>query len=97
MATEEMFLSFHGLMIPKETHDLESLKFAHDFTFKDNDVLAVTYPKSGQFLFRIKHVATSCNSKINKFTKNKDLKKVYVGITAWVSLPLFLQLTFYLH
>lgn len=47
MATE-MFLYFHGLLLPKETHDPESLKFAQDFTFKDNDVLAVTYPKSGQ-------------------------------------------------
>lgn len=65
MATEEMFLSFHGLMLPKETHDFESLTFAHDFTFKDNDVLAVTYPKSGQFAFRLKHVTTCCNGKIS--------------------------------
>lgn len=65
MATEEMFLSFHGLMLPKETHDFESLKFAHDFTFNDNDVLAVTYPKSGRFSFRLKHVATCYNSKIS--------------------------------
>lgn len=65
MATEEMFLSFHGLMVPKETHDLESLRFAHDFTFKDNDVVAVTYPKSGQFLLRLKHV-TSCIGKLNQ-------------------------------
>lgn len=54
MATEEMFLSFHGLMLPKETHDLESLKFAQDFTLKDSDVLAVTYPKSGQFFISTK-------------------------------------------
>lgn len=54
MATE-MFLSFHGLLLPKETHDPQSLKFAQDFTFKDNDVLAVTYPKSGQCFFRLKH------------------------------------------
>lgn len=55
MATD-MFLSFHGLLLPKETHDPGSLKFAQDFTFKDNDVLAVTYPKSGQcFVFRLKH------------------------------------------
>lgn len=60
-----MFLSFHGLMLPKETHDFESLKFAHNFTFNDNDVLAVTYPKSGRFSFRLKHVATCYNSKIS--------------------------------
>lgn len=44
----DMFLSFHGCMVPRENHDPESLKFAQDFTFKDNDVLAVTYPKSGR-------------------------------------------------
>lgn len=75
MATEETFLSVHGLMLPKETHDLESLKFAHDFTFKDNDVLAVTYPKSGQFLFRLKHVATSCSRKINPNLLTRFYKK----------------------
>lgn len=100
MATEETFLTFHGLRLPKETHDLESLKFAHDFTFKDNDVLAVTYPKSGQLLFRLKHVATCCISK-NK-SKHCDTvlsyrQKVNVGIAAWISLPVFLQLNLYLH
>lgn len=58
MATE-MFLSFHGLLLPKETHDPESLKFAQDFTFKDNDVLAVTYPKSGQCFFRLNHAGVA--------------------------------------
>ncbi|XP_045899954.1 sulfotransferase family 2, cytosolic sulfotransferase 3 isoform X3 [Micropterus dolomieu] len=42
-----MYLLHHGLKLPKETHDLESLKFAQEFTFKNEDVVAVTYPKSG--------------------------------------------------
>ncbi|KAM9353900.1 sulfotransferase family 2, cytosolic sulfotransferase 3 isoform 1-T1 [Symphorus nematophorus] len=47
MSCEEMCLQFHGLLLPKETHSLESLKFGQEFTFKDDDVVAVTYPKSG--------------------------------------------------
>ncbi|XP_038567933.1 sulfotransferase family 2, cytosolic sulfotransferase 3 [Micropterus salmoides] len=47
MSSKEMYLLHHGLKLPKETHDLESLKFAQEFTFKDEDVVAVTYPKSG--------------------------------------------------
>ncbi|XP_053182967.1 sulfotransferase family 2, cytosolic sulfotransferase 3 [Scomber japonicus] len=47
MSSEDMYLLYRGLMVPKETHSLESLKFAEDFTFKDNDVVAVTYPKAG--------------------------------------------------
>ena len=85
MATEGMFLSFHGLMLPKETHDLESLKFAHDFTFKDNDVFAATYPKSGQVLLRLKQVAKCCISKIK--SKHFDVvlsfvQKLYFRIPA---------------
>ena len=48
MSSEELYFLCDGLMFPKETHSLESLKFAQDFTFKDDDVLAVTYPKAGQ-------------------------------------------------
>lgn len=51
MSSEDMYLLYHGLMVPKETHSLESLKFAEDFTFKDNDVVAVTYPKAGQCFY----------------------------------------------
>ncbi|XP_068616394.1 sulfotransferase family 2, cytosolic sulfotransferase 3 [Brachionichthys hirsutus] len=47
MSTEEMYLQRHGLLFPKETHSTESLHFAQEFKFKDEDVVAVTYPKSG--------------------------------------------------
>ncbi|XP_027141938.1 sulfotransferase family 2, cytosolic sulfotransferase 3 isoform X1 [Larimichthys crocea] len=47
MASEEMYLQYHGLLLPKETHSPESLKFVRKYTFSDSDVLAVTYPKSG--------------------------------------------------
>ncbi|XP_019220618.1 sulfotransferase family cytosolic 2B member 1 isoform X2 [Oreochromis niloticus] len=45
--SEEMYLRYHGLIVPKETHSYESLEFAQGFKFEDDDVLAVTYPKSG--------------------------------------------------
>ncbi|XP_041648832.1 sulfotransferase 2B1-like [Cheilinus undulatus] len=47
MSSEEMYLLYQGFLLPKETHSLESLKFAQEFTFKDDDVVAVLYPKSG--------------------------------------------------
>lgn len=76
----EMFLSFHGLLLPKETHDPESLKFAQDFTFKDNDVLAVTYPKSGQCFFSLKHADVARVNMSNSSHTNYG-KKTYVVIT----------------
>lgn len=50
MSSGEKYLLYRGQMVPKETHSLESLKFAEEFKFKDDDVVAVTYPKSGQCL-----------------------------------------------
>ncbi|XP_028281407.1 sulfotransferase family cytosolic 2B member 1-like isoform X1 [Parambassis ranga] len=47
MASDQMYLMYDGLMLPCETHSTESLEFAREFTFKDDDVLVVTYPKSG--------------------------------------------------
>lgn len=47
MSCEEMYVEYQGLLLPAETHSAESLKFAQQFTFKDDDVIAVTYPKSG--------------------------------------------------
>lgn len=57
MFSEELYMQCHGFPIPTETHSLESLKFAQEFAFKDEDVLAVTYPKSGRcFYERLKFV-----------------------------------------
>ncbi|XP_076594419.1 sulfotransferase family 2, cytosolic sulfotransferase 3 isoform X1 [Chaetodon auriga] len=47
MSSEQMYMLYHGLLLPKETHCTESLKFVQEFTFKDEDVVVVTYPKSG--------------------------------------------------
>lgn len=48
MASQQMYLNYEGFILPCETHSTESLKFAREFTFKDDDVLVVTYPKSGE-------------------------------------------------
>nr|XP_046255845.1 sulfotransferase family 2, cytosolic sulfotransferase 3 isoform X1 [Scatophagus argus] len=47
MSSQDFYLSYQGLPLPKETHSLESLNFIREFTFKGDDVVAVTYPKSG--------------------------------------------------
>lgn len=47
MSSEETYLQYRGLLLPRETHSSESLKFVQEFTFKDEDVIAVTHPKSG--------------------------------------------------
>lgn len=48
MSSDELYIRYHGFIVPTETHSSESLMFAQDFTFKDDDVVAATYPKSGQ-------------------------------------------------
>ncbi|XP_041648833.1 sulfotransferase 2B1-like [Cheilinus undulatus] len=47
MSSEEMHVLYQGILLPKENFSLESLKFAQEFTFKDDDVVAALYPKSG--------------------------------------------------
>ncbi|XP_077371513.1 sulfotransferase 2B1-like isoform X2 [Festucalex cinctus] len=48
MSIDEFYFMHHGLVLPKETHSQESVRFfGQEFTFKDDDAVAVTYPKSG--------------------------------------------------
>ncbi|KAI9999383.1 hypothetical protein NQD34_018264 [Periophthalmus magnuspinnatus] len=47
MSLEELSLQYKGLFLPRETHSEDSLQFVHEFKFEDDDVLSVTYPKSG--------------------------------------------------
>lgn len=48
MSSDEMYIGHQGIIVPRETHSSESLMFAQEFAFKDDDIVAVTYPKSGQ-------------------------------------------------
>ncbi|XP_072515379.1 sulfotransferase 2B1-like [Salminus brasiliensis] len=47
MASEELYLFYHGLPVPKIAHTEESLKNLEAFKVQDDDIFAVTYPKSG--------------------------------------------------
>ncbi|KAJ8289741.1 hypothetical protein GJAV_G00004770 [Gymnothorax javanicus] len=47
MATTDKYLCYHGLLLPKTAHTEESIKFAMAFEITDDDVFAITYPKSG--------------------------------------------------
>uniref|UniRef100_A0AAY4BVB3 Sulfotransferase n=2 Tax=Denticeps clupeoides TaxID=299321 RepID=A0AAY4BVB3_9TELE len=46
--TEEQLYSVHkGVYVPKSLHPAESLQYYEQFAFRHDDVLIVTYPKSG--------------------------------------------------
>lgn len=47
MSATQTYMFYRGYALPTETHSEESLKFAQEFEFGDDDVVAVTYPKSG--------------------------------------------------
>ncbi|XP_066533511.1 sulfotransferase family 2, cytosolic sulfotransferase 3 isoform X2 [Hoplias malabaricus] len=41
------YLIYHGIMLPTETHDHESIKYFENFQFQDQDIICVSFPKSG--------------------------------------------------
>ncbi|XP_062841826.1 sulfotransferase family 2, cytosolic sulfotransferase 3 [Trichomycterus rosablanca] len=47
MDNNDLYLTYHGLLLPKISHSVESISYFEKFEFKDDDVIAVTYPKSG--------------------------------------------------
>ncbi|XP_065109599.1 sulfotransferase 2B1-like isoform X2 [Paramisgurnus dabryanus] len=47
MTEAEMYSVYKGVYVPAQRYTTESLKYHEDFTFRPDDILIVTYPKSG--------------------------------------------------
>ncbi|XP_078109624.1 sulfotransferase 2B1-like isoform X1 [Sander vitreus] len=47
MTSSTEYIQYHGILLPLQAHSKESLEYAENFSVKDTDVFAVTYPKSG--------------------------------------------------
>ncbi|XP_036405605.1 sulfotransferase 2B1-like [Megalops cyprinoides] len=47
MSEAELYTEYKGIYLPKHLHPPESLKFLEEFTFRHDDIIVVTYPKSG--------------------------------------------------
>ncbi len=48
MTEAELYSVYKGVYVPTHLHPSESLKYCEEFTFRPDDILIVTYPKSGE-------------------------------------------------
>ncbi|XP_037533054.1 sulfotransferase 2B1-like [Nematolebias whitei] len=73
---EELYLHYRGLPLPRGTFS-EDFKYFEEFNFKDDDILVVTYPKSG----------TTWMKEILTLVLNSGDLTLFQTIPCWLRVP----------
>lgn len=51
MTEAEFYTVYKGVCLPSRLYPPDSLKYYEEFTFRTDDILIVTYPKSGEYCY----------------------------------------------